>query len=211
MNLAAARRESRLQMFGDAVTSTSEEDAAEQLRARRAQEIRAQESEEARRVAADREASLRESRVRNKEAADAMLGPEEVAARLERLESRRAARLRGHLSTNGEASSPTNSVPALNIRFCIDNLNSIRMETGDFTLKDFSDNWAPGNKKTTPNRPNTFVPNCVARWDNPLWAPFYDDGKIILGTDGSQEADPSHPPFFRVSAELLGRMLHTQS
>ncbi len=47
------------------------------------------------------------------------------------------------------------------------------------------------------------------RGSNPLWAPFYDSGETRLDADGSLEADPDHPPFFRFSQELLGRMLHT--
>jgi hypothetical protein len=91
---------------------------------------------------------------------------------------------------------------------CIANLDAIRSEAGDFTLRDFSDYWAPDNRKTTPNGPNTFVPNRLVNGSNPLWAPFYDRGLTRRGTDGSLEADPDHPPFFRVSQELLGRMLH---
>ncbi len=31
----------------------------------------------------------------------------------------------------------------------------------------------------------------------------------MRGSDGAPEPDPNHPPYFRVSAELLGCMLHT--
>jgi hypothetical protein len=79
--------------------AAAEANAAEQLRTRRAQEIRAQET--------NREASLGESLVRTNELARAILGPEENAARLERLEARRGARLRGVLSAKDEASSST--------------------------------------------------------------------------------------------------------
>ena len=33
--------------------------------------------------------------------------------------------------------------------------------------------------------------------------------QVMRGSDGAPEPDPNHPPYFRVSAELLGRMLHT--
>ncbi len=47
------------------------------------------------------------------------------------------------------------------------------------------------------------------RRNYPLWASFYDSGRTRLGDDGAVESDPDHPPHFRVSRELLGRMLHT--
>jgi hypothetical protein len=99
-------------------------------------------------------------------------------------------------------------VPVMDMHFCMDNLDAIRSEAGDFTLRDFSDYWAPDNRKITPNGPNKFVPNRLVSGSNPLWAPFYDRSLTRQGTDGSLEADPDHPPFFRASQELLGRMLH---
>jgi hypothetical protein len=104
----------------------------------------------------------------------------------------------------------TSRTPVMDMHFCIDNLDAIRSEAGDFPLKEFSDYWAPDSMKTTTtNGPNTFVPNRLIRGSNPLWAPFYDSGETRLEADGSLEADPDHPPFFRVSQELFGRMLHT--
>jgi hypothetical protein len=55
----------------------------------------------------------------------------------------------------------------MDMRFCISNLDAIRAEAGDFTLKDFSDYWAPDNEKTAPNLPNTFVPNRIVIWAEP--------------------------------------------
>jgi hypothetical protein len=65
-----------------------------------------------------------------------------------------------------ESSSPaeedtTLSVPVMDMRFCTDHLDAIRSEAGDFTLKDFSDYWAPDNKSLAPNKLNTFVLNCL--------------------------------------------------
>jgi hypothetical protein len=65
------------------------------------------------------------------------------------------------------------------------------------------------NVKTAPNPPNTFEPNRIVRGNHPLWAPFYNPGRTRLGDDGTVKSDPNHPPHFRVSRELLGRMLHT--
>ncbi len=85
----------------------------------------------------------------------------EVAAdRLELTEARRERLRQKEVSKDGTGSS----VPVMDMRFCISHLDSIRMDAGDFTLKDFSDYWAPDNKKTTPNRPNTFVPNRITRY-----------------------------------------------
>jgi hypothetical protein len=75
---------------------------------------------------------------------------------------------------------------------------------------DFSDYWAPDFRKTTPNRPNTFVPNNLVQGSNPLWAPFYDHCLTRQqDADGSLQVDLNHPPFFRVSQKMLGRALHT--
>jgi hypothetical protein len=119
-------------------------------------------------------------------------------------ESANAARPASLLS-----SSTAESTRVMDMRFCISNLDSIRREAGDFTLKEFSDYWAPDNEKTAPNLPSTFVPTRMVRGSYPLWAPFYDPGRTRLGDDGAEESDPDHPPHFRVSCELLGRMLHT--
>jgi hypothetical protein len=97
----------------------------------------------------------------------------------------------------------------MDMRFCINNLDAIRAEAGDFSLKDFSDYWAPDNRQTTPMAPNTFIPSRLVRGNNPLWASYYNSGETRVDADGSEEADPNHPPYFRVSPELLGRMLHT--
>jgi hypothetical protein len=99
--------------------------------------------------------------------------------------------------------------PVMDKLFCINNLEAIRSEAGDFSLKDFSDYWAPDNRKTAPNAPNTIVPSRLVSENKPLWASYYVLGETRLDADGSLEADPNHPPYFRVSQELLGRMLHT--
>jgi hypothetical protein len=139
----------------------------------------------------------------------------EMRAYRHRLAERKAERLRlKEASSVPELSAPAEAisealVPVLDMLCCINHLNEIRREAGDFSLKDFSDYWAPDNQKTTPNKPNTFVPNRVVQGNNPLWAPFYDREHSRQSADGSLQVDPNHPPFFRVSQELLGRMLHT--
>jgi hypothetical protein len=110
---------------------------------------------------------------------------------------------------SSSSSSTAESTRVMDMRFCINNLDSIRREAGDFTLKDFSDFWAPDNVKTAPNLPNTFEPLRMVKGNHPLWALFYDSGRTRRGEDSSEESDPDHPPHFRVSRELLGRMLHT--
>jgi hypothetical protein len=49
----------------------------------------------------------------------------------------------------------------------------------------------------------------MLKGSSPLWGSFYDSGQNRPDSDGAPEPDPNHPPFFRVSAELLARMLHT--
>jgi hypothetical protein len=112
-------------------------------------------------------------------------------------------------ASTASLTNPVASTPVMDMFFCIGNLVDIRAEAGDFTLKDFSDYYAPDNVKKAPNAPNTFEPTRLVRGNHPLWAPFYNPGRTRLGDDGSVESDPNHPPHFRVSRELMGRMLHT--
>ncbi len=107
------------------------------------------------------------------------------------------------------ATRPAPIAPVIDIRFCIDNLASLRIEAVDHSLTDFSDYWAPDFPKTNPNKPNTFVPNHLLKPSNPLWEPFFDPGLSRQDTDGSSQVDPNHPPHFRVLQEVLGRALHT--
>ncbi len=135
----------------------------------------------------------------------------------EQAASRQAMR-EGSSEARSQREAPSSATPArtsaactpvMDMRFCINNLDAIRAEAGDFSLKDFSDYWAPDNGKTAPSAPNTFIPSRLVRGNNPLWASYYNSGETRLDADGSEEADPNHPPYFRVSLELLGRMLHT--
>ncbi len=141
------------------------------------------------------------------------VGRDRAAHRLRTAAERSERRRQWEVSREEKESSsreiePTVLVPVMDMRLCINNLDTMRMEAGSFPLKEFSDYWAPDNQKTTPNKPSTFVPNRLVSGTNPLWAPFYDGGQTRLGSDGSMENDPDDPPFFRVSAELLGRSLH---
>jgi hypothetical protein len=97
----------------------------------------------------------------------------------------------------------------MDMRFCINNLDAITAEAGDFSLKDFSDYWAPDNGKTAPSAPNAFIPSRLVSGNNPLWASYYSLGETRLDADGSEEADTNFPPYFWVSLEIIGRMLHT--
>ncbi len=60
-------------------------------------------------------------------------------------------------SATAPVRSTVSTTPVMDMRFCIDNLDAIRAEAGDFSLKDFSDYWAPDNGKTAPSAPNIFV------------------------------------------------------
>jgi colicin import membrane protein len=44
------------------------------------------------------------------------------------------------------SSTTAESTQVMDMQFCINNLNAIRAEAGDFALKDFSDYWAPDNE-----------------------------------------------------------------
>jgi hypothetical protein len=92
------------------------------------------------------------------------MGRDRAAHRLRAAAERSERRHQWEVSREEKESSsremePTVLVPVVDMRFCISNLDTIRMESGDFPLKEFSDYWAPDNQKTTPNKPNTFVPN----------------------------------------------------
>ncbi len=134
----------------------------------------------------------------------------QAAAVVERGEGSSETRSQRDASSSATLARTTAAcTPVMDMLFCTNNLDAIRSEAGDFSLKDFSDYWAPDNRKTALNAPNTFVPNRLVGGNNPLWASYYVSGETRLGSDGSQEADPNHPPYFRVSQEMLGRMLHT--
>jgi hypothetical protein len=75
---------------------------------------------------------------------------------------------------------------------------------GRNNLSKFSDFWAPDHKNTTPMKP-VLTPEKLVRGDEPLLAQFYDGGRIT--TKG--EVDPINPPYFRISRELMGRVIHT--
>jgi hypothetical protein len=155
------------------------------------------------------EAHARAETARLRQAA-AVVEREQAASRLAMIEGISEARFQIEASSSATPARATvSSAPVMDMQFCIDNLDSIRNEAGDFPLSEFSDFWAPDHPKTTPNRPNTFVPNWMVKGSNPLWGPFYDSGRTRRGADGSPEPDPNHPPYFRVSAEVLGRSLHT--
>ncbi len=87
------------------------------------------------------------------------------------------------------------------MHWCIDNLAVIRADVGDSRHSDWSDFWEVGYKKHKPWAKNTFVPKRLALGTNSMWAPFYHGSPDV--------PDDRDPPYFRVYAELFGRMLHT--
>jgi hypothetical protein len=87
------------------------------------------------------------------------------------------------------------------MHWCIDNLALIRADVGYSRHSDWSDFWEVGYKKHKPWAKNTFVPKRLALGTNTMWTPFYHGGPDV--------PDDRDPPYFRVSAELFGRMLHT--
>jgi hypothetical protein len=72
-------------------------------------------------------------------------------------ERQREAEATANAARTVPTSSPTTagSTQVMDMHFCISNLDAIRAEAGDFTLKDFSDYWAPDNRQTAPSAPRT--------------------------------------------------------
>ncbi len=87
------------------------------------------------------------------------------------------------------------------MHWCIDNLEAIRSDVGDSRHSDWSDFWEADYRKTKPWAKNTFVPKRLVLGTTSMWAPFYHAGLDV--------PDDTDPPYFRVSAELFRRMLHT--
>ncbi len=90
------------------------------------------------------------------------------------------------------------------MQYCVQKLDGLRELVDRNNLSKFSDFWAPDHKNTTPMKP-AFTPEKLVRGDEPLLAQFYDGGRIT--TKG--EVDPVNPPYFRISRELMGRVIHT--
>ena len=92
----------------------------------------------------------------------------------------------------------------MDMQYCVRNLEEFRALAGKNDLSKFSDFWAPDHKNTTPLKP-AFVPEKLVAGSEPLLAWFYDGGQ----TTDKGEADPVNPPHFRISRELMGRVIHT--
>jgi hypothetical protein len=92
----------------------------------------------------------------------------------------------------------------MDMQYCVQNLEDLRALVGKNNLSRFSDFWAPDHKNTTPLKP-VFVPEKIVGGNEPLLARFYDVGQV--NTKG--ETDPINPPYFRISRELMGRVIHT--
>ena len=94
----------------------------------------------------------------------------------------------------------------MDMQYCVRNLDECRALAGKNKLSKFSDFWAPDHTNTTPLKP-AFVPERLLGGNDSLLAQFYDGGQ----TTDEGEADPLNPPFFRISRELMGRVIHTLS
>jgi hypothetical protein len=92
----------------------------------------------------------------------------------------------------------------MDMQYCVENLGELRKLEGKSSLSKFSDFWAPDYKNTTPMKA-AFTPENLMTNRVPLLARFYDPG--LTTTDG--EADSLNPPYFRISRELMGRVVHT--
>jgi hypothetical protein len=92
----------------------------------------------------------------------------------------------------------------MDMQYCVGNLTGLRELAGKNNLSKFSDFWAPDHKDTTPMKP-AFTPEKLVSGKEPLLAKFYDVGRTTVG----DEMDPLNPPYFRISRELMGRVIHT--
>ncbi len=92
----------------------------------------------------------------------------------------------------------------MDMQYCVLHLEGLRELVGKHNLSKFSDFWAPDHKNTTPMKP-VFTPEKLVKGVEPLLAQFYDGGRA--NTKG--EKDPINPPYFRISRELMGRVIHT--
>ncbi len=90
----------------------------------------------------------------------------------------------------------------MDMQYCVQHLDGFRKLAGKNDLCMLSDFWAPDHKNTTPLRP-VFVPEKLAGGNEQLLARFYDGGQ----TTDEGEADPINPPYFRISRELMGRVI----
>jgi hypothetical protein len=93
----------------------------------------------------------------------------------------------------------------MDMQYCVEYLTDLRVLAGKNNLSKFSDFWAPDYKYTTPLKPVFTTPEKLVSGKEPLLAKFYDVGRTTVGG----EADPLNPPYFRISRELMGRVIHT--
>jgi hypothetical protein len=98
----------------------------------------------------------------------------------------------------------TASKSVMHMQYCVQNLEDFRQLVGKNQLSKFSDFWAPDNRNTMPMKP-VFTPEKLVGGNEPLLAKFYDVGRTTVGG----AADPLNPPYFRISRELMGRVIHT--
>ncbi len=110
----------------------------------------------------------------------------------------------GSTSLDEMPASFTAAKSVMDMQYCVDNLTDLRVLAGKNNLSKFSDFWAPDHRSTTPMKP-VFTPEKLVSGKEPLLAKFYDVGRTTVGG----EADPLNPPYFRISRELMGRVIHT--
>jgi hypothetical protein len=92
----------------------------------------------------------------------------------------------------------------MDMQYCVMNLSDFRTLAGKNQLSKFSDFWAPDHHNTTPMKP-AFTPEKLVAGKEPLLARFYDAGRTTAGG----EVDPLNPPYFHISRELMGKVIHT--
>ncbi len=73
----------------------------------------------------------------------------------------------------------------MDMPYCMQRLESIRVDEGDAKFSHFSDFYKAGYVKTSPWAPRPFVSEKLQKGSNPLYVDFYDEGQ-----------DPLSPPHF---------------
>jgi hypothetical protein len=118
--------------------------------------------------------------------------------------SRRGARNLQVSSLDDLASSFVENKSVMDMHYCVTHLDSLRGLAADHHLSKFSDLWAPDYKHIMPLKV-AFTPAHLVSGKNTLLTEFYDPGR----TTSNGDKDPLNLPHYRVSRELMGRIVHT--
>jgi hypothetical protein len=95
----------------------------------------------------------------------------------------------------------------MDVQYCVKHISDLRSLVGkndQLSNAKFSDFWAPDHKNTMPIKA-VFTPEKLMHGKIEVLSKFYNSG--LFKKDG--EADSLNPPYFRISCELMGRVIYT--